>query len=195
MRLLDAARRRLVPTAAACGAVVGIVIGLFLPIRAAAPSRGSELDWRLPSPQSIRRFDQAQYETLKTAGFWNTQATPRDGKPAADAWTLLAIMARPIAQVAVSAPGARKQAWVRLGGTLPDGATLVAIDGDRIWFEEDGCRRVKQLYAAADKASAGKAGSQEGCIGQAADSARRPPAKPASRPASASSGDTPSNGK
>ena len=48
--------------AVACaGALVGITIGLFLPIRAASQSKADEAKWTLPTPASVKRFDEAKY--------------------------------------------------------------------------------------------------------------------------------------
>jgi len=71
---------------------------------------------------------------------------------------------------------------VRLGGALPDGATLVAVDRDRIWFEKDGCRRMRALYPDKTKSDA------DACIGAADDGtapASTPPPRPSASPAAA----------
>lgn len=194
MLLVELAKRHIVVAAAAVGAVLGVTIGLFLPIHAAPPTRGQALNWNLPSPQSVRRFDLAQYESLKTAGFWDTQAAARG--TGTSAWTLRAIMTRPIAQVAVSTPGKNEQKWVRLGGTLPDGTILAAIDRDAIWFEQDGCRRVKRLYASTGKDALGTAKSDgQTCAEQVSNASARPSAQPVSTARPEPSGITPSNGK
>ena len=199
MRYVDLARQHLLLTAAACGAVAGIVIGLFLPIHAAATGRGDVLQWRLPSPQSIRRFEQAQYESLTRAGFWDLRAPQRGAGRTSDGngWTLKAIMTKPIAQVSVGTPGKAAQTWVRLGGKLPDGATLAAITRDAVWFELDGCRRMKRLYATGSTGGAAAAnGGEEACIGQASPAPGNPPPRPpASNAKPAPPGAILSNGK
>ena len=197
MPFADIVRRHLLPVAAASGAAIGIAIGLFLPIHAAPPLRGEALQWNLPSPQAIRRFETAQYESLKTAGFWNTQATARGGAAStAKSWTLKAIMTSPIAQVAVATPGKNTQAWVRVGGSLPDGSVLAAVNRDAIWYELDGCRRVKRLYADTGRKAAGaKEDAEEACIGQASHAPAAPSPRPASSAGPGRPGATPSNGK
>ena len=52
---------------------------------------------------------------------------------------------------------------------MPDGATLVAANRDSIWFEKDGCRRLRKLY---QKPTA----ESDACIGA--------PGKPAATPSS-----------
>ena len=148
MPLADIVRQHLMPVAAASGAAIGVAIGLFLPIHAAPPLRGEALQWNLPSSQAIRRFETTQYHSLIAAGFWSTQTPARGGANAAKGWTLKAIMTSPIAQVAVATPGKNTQAWVRVGGSLPDGSVLAAVNRDAIWYELDGCRRVKRRWRA-----------------------------------------------
>lgn len=194
MRYVELARQRILLVAAACGAVAGVVIGLFLPIRATPPPKSEALQWSVPSEQSLRRFDPEQYESLKTSGFWNTQPTARGGGGVRD-WTLRAIMIRPVAQVSVSVPGKNTQAWVRLGGTLPDGAILVSVDRDAIRYELDGCRGVKRLYAAAGgKPSIAAGKDDQACEGQAQGTSVGAPPRPAPNTAPEQTATTLSNG-
>lgn len=164
MRLLELMRSHMFVSLAAAGAVLGIVVGLFLPIRAASPASGDALQWGLPTVQSIRRFDTSEYELLKTARFWSTDASGQ-GERRNSGWALRAIMTSPVAQAAILAQGATTQTWVRVGGSLPDGATLVALDRDTVWFDQEGCRRAKRLYVG--EAGAVATGPGTDCIGQA----------------------------
>lgn len=170
MRLLEFLQRHLVASSALFGACAGIVVGLFLPIRASTPAPGEELVWSLPAAASVRRFDPEAYESLKTARFWGAEAPVRGG-PRAAGWTLRAIMTRPGPRAAIMADGNTAPVWVPVGGLLPDGATLVALDRDTVWFEKDGCRRAKRLYPSrgteAGRAAGTPAPGDEECIGQA----------------------------
>ena len=196
MPLADIVRQHLMPVAAASGAAIGVAIGLFLPIHAAPPLRGEALQWNLPSSQAIRRFETTQYQSLIAAGFWNTQTPARGGANAAKGRTLKAIMTSPIAQVAVGIPGKNTQAWVRVGGSLPDGSVLASVSRDAIWYELDGCRRMKRLYANTGKqAASAKEGAEDVCIGQSSHAPAAPPPRPASSAGPGQPGATPSNGK
>lgn len=196
MPLADIVRQHLMPVAAASGAAIGVAIGLFLPIHAAPPLRGEALQWNLPSSQAIRRFETTQYQSLIAAGFWNTQTPARGGANAAKGWTLKAIMTSPIAQVAVGIPGKNTQAWVRVGGSLPDGSVLASVSRDAIWYELDGCRRMKRLYANTGKqAASAKEGAEDACIGQSSHGPAARPPRPASSAGPGQPGATPSNGK
>lgn len=160
MAFADLLRRRRFVAVAIAGSVVGAVIGLFLPIRAADPPKSEDAAWSLPNAQALKRFRDDNFQTVRRARFWGELAMP--GRPAANqssAWRLSAIVTRPVVQVAVGVGGKPAQTWVRLGGTLPDGATLVAVNRDRIWFEKDGCKRVRSLYEDKTKPD------PEGCIG------------------------------
>lgn len=184
MALIDLLHRRPLLLAGLVGMVLGAVIGAFLPIRAAAPPAAQEAPWSLPNAQSLKRFRDDQFQTVRRARFWGELAMPgrRGAANAQPAWTLQAIVIRPRVQVAVSAPanGKPTQSWVRIGGTLPDGATLVAVNPDRVWYVKDDCRRVRSLYQVAGKPDA------DACIGQTAGVAS-PASSSSSPPGPASS--------
>lgn len=182
MALVDLLRRRRFVVAAIGGVLVGAIIGLFLPIRAADPPKAEEARWSLPNALALKRFGDDKFQAVRRARFWGELATPgrRGNANAQPAWTLQAILTRPRVQVAVSTTGSGKpqQSWVRIGGTLPDGATLAAVNPDRVWYEKDDCRRVRSLYQVAGKPDA------DACIGQAPAGAASPsPSGPAPSPA------------
>jgi len=176
MAFADLLRRRRFVVVAIVGSVVGVVVGLFLPIRAADPPRAEEAAWSLPSAQALKRYRSEHFQTVDKARFWGELAMP--GRPAANqtsVWSLRAIVTRPMVQVAVSVGGKPAQTWVRLGGVLPDGAILVAVNRDRVWFEKDDCKRVRSLYQDKTKPDA------DTCIG--APSGGDATASPAQAPA------------
>lgn len=163
--------------ATACaGALVGAVIGLFLPIRAASPSKAEETRWSLPTPAAVKRFDDARYQSVRSARFWGAVQTPGARGKQVAAWTLAGIVTRPAVRIAVTATGKPVVSWLRPGETLPDGATFVAADRDTVWYEKDGCRRARKLY---EKPAA----DSEACIGaKAASTTVAQPGRPTSAP-------------
>lgn len=166
-------RHRLVAVAIA-GGLVGSVVGLFLPIRAADPPKAEQAAWSLPNAEALKRYRDEHFQTVRRASFWGELAMP--GRRAAkqqSVWSLHAIVTRPFVQVAVGTTGQPGQTWVRVGGALPDGATLVAVDRDRIWFEKDDCRRVRSLYQDKSKPD------EDACIGAPPDDATAPHPPPA----------------
>ena len=104
-------------------------------------------------------------------------------------------MTRPFAKVAVVTPGTSAQTWIPMGGVLPDGAVIVAINRDAIWVEQNGCRRMRRLYAAADAASKAKTGDEDTCVDNTSAPGLLPSALPASKPMPETPVATPSNGK
>lgn len=176
MAFADLLRRRRFVVVALAGSLVGVVIGLFLPIRAADPPKAEEAAWSLPNALALKRYRDEHFQTVRRARFWGELAMP--GRPTANqpsVWSLHAILTRPFVQVAVDTTGKPGQTWVRLGGALPDGATLVSVTRDRIWFEKDGCRRARSLYQDVTKPDA------ESCIGApTGDDAMASPKPPAS---------------
>ena len=162
MRLVDAIRHRPWLAAVLGGALLGGVIGLFLPIRAADPPKADAVDWTLPTAQSLKRFREDQYQLVRGARYWGELAAAGGRRAAPLNWTPVAILTRPSVRVAVSVAGKKETQWVRLGEALPDGATLMSVTRDRIWFEKDGCRRERPLYPGKpDKATA----AADACIG------------------------------
>lgn len=177
MAFADLLRRRRLVAVAIAGGVVGAMVGLFLPIRAADPPKAEAAAWSLPNAQALKRYRAEHYQTVRRGRFWGELAMP-GRRPAAQQsiWTLHAIVTRPFVQIAVSTQGKPGQTWVRPGGALPDGATLVAVNRDRVWFDKDDCRRMRPLYKDPTKPDA------DACIGAAppGDDAMASPQPPAS---------------
>ena len=149
MAPVDRSRRRRLLLAALAGILLGVAVGLFLPIRAAQAPDADAAAWSLPRADALKRFSDEDFRRLRSARFWGELARPGDRtqRPQAS-WKLHAIVTRPEVQVAVSQGGKADQAWVRLGGALPDGSTLVQVSRDGVIFEKDGCRRMRALYRA-----------------------------------------------
>ncbi len=149
MQLLALARRHALATALLAGAVLGTMVGLFLPIRAAKPPASVEQDWVLPTPTQIAAYDKADFERVRRARFWGDAANAR-GEGARNApWELLAILLRPIPRIAVAAGSGQKPVWYRIGDKLPDGAVLVGMDKDAAHLEREGCRYARKMYQSA----------------------------------------------
>lgn len=147
MRLVERLRAHPWLATACAGALAGAVVGLFLPIRAAAPPKAGEADWALPTRGMIERFDEAQYLSARRARFWGEIRSPgARGAQTAAAWTFGGIVTRPAVRVAVTTPGKPGVSWVGPGETLPDGSVFVAANNDTVWYEKDGCRRARTLY-------------------------------------------------
>lgn len=182
MAFADLLLRRRFLVVALAGGVVGAVIGLFLPIRAADPPKSEDVAWSLPNAQSLKRFRDDQFQSVRRARFWGELAMPGRRRASQEStWSLHAIVTRPIVQVAVGTNGKPAQSWVRVGGALPDGSTLVAVNRDRIWFEKDDCRRMRSLYQDKTKPDADACiGASPGNDAQAQPSAASP-ASPAQR--------------
>ena len=188
MASADLLRPRRFLVDAIAGGVVGALIGLFLPIRAADPPKAEEATWSLPNALALERYRDEQFRAVDKARFWGELAVPGQrnvNQPSV--WNLHAIVTRPIVQVAVSTTGKPGQTWVRVGGALPDGSTLVAVNRDRVWFEKDDCRRARALYKDSRKTDA------DACIGAPrGDNAMASPKPPA---ASAPPAPAPAAGK
>lgn len=157
--------------AAGAGALAGIIIGVFLPIRAASPPKANDDAWVLPTPASVKRFDEAGYQSVRSARFWGEIRAPGQRAQVAG-WNLGGIVTRPTVRIAVTLPGKTGVSWIRLGAALPDGATFVAATRDTVWYEKDGCRRARKLY---QKPTA----ESDACIGAPGVPAAAPSRSPA----------------
>ena len=146
MASLELLRRHLFPTAIASGLVLGGIAGLFFPIRAASPPKAGSQPWTLPTVSETKRYHEDAYESLRAARFWKTVATPGQRSPKVE-WTLAAIITRPRPMAAISQPGVKQpSSLVAVGAELPDGATLLRMTRDAVWFEKDGCVRERRLF-------------------------------------------------
>lgn len=164
MVLVEWVQRRRLLAAALAGAVMGAVVGLFLPIRAADPPKADEANWSLPNAQALKRFSDNSFQSVRAAKFWGELLMPgqRGNEKKVASWTLTGIVTRPLLQVSVTEQGKQgkpEQTWVRVGGKLPDGAVLDSISRDRVWFIKDGCKQVRSLYQSPLHPD------PEGCIG------------------------------
>lgn len=183
MRLVEYARARPWLAVACAGAVVGAVIGLFLPIRAAAPTKADEAAWTLPTRAMTTRFDDAKYQSVRSARFWGEIKAPGERGAQNAGWTLSGIVTRPVVSIAVTVAGKPGVTWVRLGDALPDGAVFVAANRDTVWYEKDGCRRARTLYQKPAAESAACIGADSSAPRPGAPATRSPASVPAAPPA------------
>lgn len=182
MQFVERVRARPWLVTACAGALVGTVVGLFLPIRAASPPKADDAKWVLPTRAATERFNEGKYQAVRSARFWGEISAPGERGPRAAAWNLSGIVTRPVVMIAVTAPGNSATSWVRLGSAMPDGSTFIAANRDTVWTEKDGCRRARKLY---QKPTA----ESEACIGAPsgraiAPSSGKPAAAPVAAPAS-----------
>ncbi len=147
MARLDLFRRHLLPSAAAAGMLLGTIVGLFLPIRAATPPKAGTEAWSLPGGAETSRFREDAYATLRSARFWSNVETPGRRSAPRMEWSLTAIITRPMPMAAITLPsGTQATNLVPVGSNLPDGSTLARVSRDAVWFEKDGCLRERRLY-------------------------------------------------
>lgn len=158
------------------GLALGSMVGLFLPIRAPAPVKATPVQWSLPSLASTRPYTEAAGNSVRGAAFWGADTQAADRRRPQATWKLRAIVTRPTARIAVATGGKNETVWVRMGGTLPDGSRLVALDRDTAWTERAGCRSPHALYPLP--------GDQESDPCAQTDNAQASPARGAQAPGS-----------
>jgi len=145
----DLIRRHPLWLAATFGTLVGVVIGLFLPIRAPAAEAAHADEWALPAPAAARGYSDASAATIRTARFWGADANANKRAPKQE-WLLRAIVTRPSTRVAIAVGPGKDMVWVALGERMPDGSVLVAVNRDTAWTDRDGCRSPHSLYPSAN---------------------------------------------
>jgi len=160
-------KRRLILLACACG-LAGLILGAVWPPPPIPRARTAATEWALPDPAQLARHSADDVSQITRAVRWSGESGAEGG--ARVSWRLagfvndpeVAALIMPQARPAPPpAPGTRRnpapggapaggaiaQAERAVAGdTLPDGSKLVAIEGDTITTELDGCRLVYQLY-------------------------------------------------
>ncbi|WP_161809372.1 hypothetical protein [Stenotrophomonas nitritireducens] len=123
----------------------GGMAGWFRPLPAmdSAPDRELQVDWRLPPGEMLERSSAALSSQARTLKWMDDGAAGPGG--AAQEWTLKAILG---AENAILMQSGKEPLISRadVGATLPDGSRLVALRGDTIVVELDGCHIDKPLY-------------------------------------------------
>lgn len=152
MRVLERVRQHALTAAVVAGTAFGAIVGLFLPIHAAKPPEAAEQAWTLPTAKDVQSYDKSDYQRLRAVSFWGDVAS-EDGASRRVAWNLQAIVLRPQPRIAFVPVGgaAAKPTWLPIGGKLPDGSILVAVDADAAHLEREGCRYSRRLFATADE--------------------------------------------
>jgi hypothetical protein len=154
MRLIELAQRRPFVAAAVLGLLAGTVVGLAVPIRAAAPDEaGKTATWGLSGDTRLARFSGDQFAKVRAARAWGAPDAAAPGAKAAT-WRLAGIISRPVPMALVLAEGNKTALRVRAGDVLPDGAKVLQVTARGLVFERDGCRQERALYTAADPAGA-----------------------------------------
>lgn len=125
---------------------VGGALGWFRPLPDPANSTDAvaSSDWQIPSRESLERSSASLLAQARTLKWQGDHSASNDDALRKD-WTLKAILPAENAvllQVGKDALISR----VEVGATLPDGSNLVAVRGDTVTTELDGCRLDRHLY-------------------------------------------------
>lgn len=158
--------RRLILLISGC-VLIGLVLGAAWPPPPIPRSRAAEAEWTLPTSAQLARYspeDSSQVTRAArwggegggptgTRGNWRLAGFVNDPEPAALILPQAATAAIPSGggtrraprAGGASAPPAPAERAIP-GDALPDGSRLIAIEGDTITTELDGCRLVYQLY-------------------------------------------------
>lgn len=141
---------------AALAVVAGAAgLGWFRPVPQDVPPGTLPPDsWSLPSAQSLERSSLAMGTQARRIG-WASGASAAGGDAAAggqSAWTLLGVVldrGMPAALVRT----ASKPEVLRIvqGGTLPDGARLIAVERNAVVIESEGCVRRRTVYPSGEQ--------------------------------------------
>ena len=138
-------RTRLLAALLAAIAVGGIAGWLRpLPEMTNAADKEPQSGWQLPSPETLERSSAALFAQARTLK-WLADAGPGSAGDTRQEWTLKAIL--PAENALLLQTG--KEALIsraEVGATLPDGSRLLAVRGDTVVVELDGCRMDRHLY-------------------------------------------------
>ncbi|WP_158636528.1 hypothetical protein [Luteimonas marina] len=131
----------------ACAAT-GLALGVAWPPPPIPKARGAEGEWTLPDARTLARFSADNYKQATGSVQWGDNAA--EGAQS-QAWRLAGfLLTSPDSTALIETVGTRgvkaKVVHAKPGDALPDGARLLAINGDKITSELDGCKSVRQLY-------------------------------------------------
>lgn len=148
MRVPDRLRRNPLLAAALAGALVGVLAGLWRPIRASAPDASDLAAWREYPPSVAARFDEAQFARVRDARMWSAQRGPG---PAAVQWRLAGIIVDPVPVALVYGEDKGRALRLQAGDALPDGGEVREVTTRSVRFARGGCEYERALYSATDQ--------------------------------------------
>lgn len=154
MQALDWLRGRPVAAASLAGLVLGIVIGLALPIRASAPDPAELAEWTDYGSADLARVDEATFAAARAGALLgrDLNAAGAPGAPGAASWRLVGIIVDPAPIALVLSEGGAAPVEARAGEALPDGGRILEITARAVRFERAGCEYERALYSAGDVA-------------------------------------------
>jgi hypothetical protein len=154
MQALDWLRARPVAAAALGGLLLGVVLGLAMPIKASAPDPAELAEWIDYGSADLVRVDEATFAAARDAGLLGRElnAGGSADAPGTVAWRLVGIITAPAPIALVLAEGGATPVEVRVGETLPDGGRILEITPRAARFERAGCEFERALYSAGDVA-------------------------------------------
>lgn len=154
MQALERLRAHPVAGAALGGLVLGVVLGLAMPIQASAPDVAELAEWTDYASADLVRVDEATFSAAREAALFGRQlnAAGSPEAPGTVAWRLVGIITAPAPIALVLAEGGATPVEVRVGEALPDGGRILEITPRAARFERAGCEFERALYSAGDVA-------------------------------------------
>lgn len=119
--------------------------------------RAQQLDppWVLPQEAGLAWYSSEDYQRTRQDIRWLGENAGGAASAEAGTWRLMGILTTPEPAALIMRQGDKKVARVEVGGALPDGSTVRAIQRDSITAEADGCRTTYRLYGLAPVAASG----------------------------------------
>ena len=114
-----------------------------LPTLSTAAKHEPQAGWQLPPQDTLERSSAAMFAQARTLK-WVGDATSAGSATAQD-WILKAILSGEDA-ILIQSGKETLISRAEVGATLPDGSRLLAVRGDTVVVELDGCRMDRQLY-------------------------------------------------
>lgn len=151
MRLPDAIARHPLLAAACAGLLLGTVVGAAWPVPDAPAGADAQAEFSLPAPASLRRYDEARFQTVRGASIWGSGGADEPGaQQQRPTWRLAGIILRPTPAALVATDNDPRVIQVKVGATLPGGERLERVTRGGIEFLRDGCLTQRELYATVD---------------------------------------------
>ncbi|TWI14278.1 hypothetical protein [Aerolutibacter ruishenii] len=131
------------PWVVACG-VGGILAGAAWPPPPIPRAKKDEASWSVPAQERVKRYSSEAYQQARQGVRWAGDASGGSNPQAA--WRLAGLVYAPVPTALIMRLDNSTIERIRTGGALPDGSSLIKIEGNTIQVQQDNCQLTYQLH-------------------------------------------------
>ena len=131
------------PWLVACS-VGGIVAGAAWPPPPIPLAKKDDAPWSAPAQERLTRYSAEAYQQARQDVRWAGDVG--GGNTPQAAWRLAGLVYAPVPTALIRRLDNATIERIRTGSALPDGSTLLKIEGNRIQVQQDNCQLTYQLH-------------------------------------------------